>query len=224
MLSLDFAIIVILAAFFLIGLVRGFIVQIGFIVGFFVALWVANGYHSYIATLLKPSLDQWPLIAGPASIVVGYILLFWVSQFLFGVLIKLFDLFLRRITIAKFLNMTNRLGGAAVGVVEGILFLAAIIFLATSLPLSTEWRKAFDTSFFAPKIKNVSVILTPFLPDMPQYSKDLLKDLPIDPNKLPLDTLKNLDLKSVGKEVKDMDLSQLQKLLEEYEKLQEKGK
>ncbi len=143
MTTLDIIIIVILCVFFVIGFTRGLIKQFGSLVGYFVALWIAGHYYAPVADYIKKGLSGWqPFLAGPFSIVVGFIGAYIIAAFLWHLLINLADGLFRLFSIVPFLNMTNRLGGAAIGLVEGVLLLSALAYMILNFPLSQEFLRA----------------------------------------------------------------------------------
>lgn len=194
--NIDITILIILAIFFLMGFVRGFIKQIGSIIGFFIALFAAAVYHPAVAAYLKPSFVQWPMISQQLSIVSAYALLYFGTQFAFGILVSIADYMFRIFSFAPFMKFTNRFLGGIIGALEGILLVAAAAYLLIHFPLSQNLAKQLSTSRFMPALNMVSGMIQPLLPDVSKFPqlptiidpKNIdLKILDIDPSKLNID-------------------------------------
>mgnify|MGYP001619331840 FL=1 len=209
----DVIILIILAIFFLMGFVRGFIKQIGSIAGFFLALWIAATYHPAVAVYLKPSFSQWQIIAQQLSVVAAYGLLFFGTQFAFGIVISIADYMFRIFSFAPFMKFTNRLLGGIIGVLEGVLLVSATVFLLLHFPFSTKLTEQLKQSPFLPVINTVNTMLTPLLPD----ASKLPQGLPsiIDPKNINLDQLKNIDPSKLNIDMNSKEYQQLKGFLDE---------
>ncbi len=188
--NVDAIILIVLAIFFLLGFVRGFIKQIGSIVGFFLALWVAAAYHPAVAAYLKPSFSQWQIISQQLSIVCAYILLYFGTQFVFGILVSIADHMFRIFSFAPFMKFTNRFLGGFIGILEGVLLVSAAVYLLTYFPFSEKLTKQLKQSRFLPAINAVNRVLLPLLPDVSKFSQGLpsmLYPKNIDPASLSID-------------------------------------
>ncbi len=163
---IDTIILVGLLIFVLIGFVKGFIQSIGSIIGFFVAIFVAGHYYlsagAYIQNLIGPTVAY----ALPLSRIAGFFFVFFIVKLLFGIIVKMVDSGFRVLSIIPLAKTANRVGGAVVGLVEGVLVLAGAVYLFGIYPLSAEIALKLRESRFAPKIVVLSGIITPFLPDV----------------------------------------------------------
>jgi len=177
--TIDIIILVILCTFFVIGFTRGLIKQVGSLVGYFVALWAASHYYGVVADYIKKGLSGWqPFLAGPLSVLVGFIGAYIIAAFLWHLLINLIDGLFRIFSIVPFLNMTNRLGGAAIGLVEGILLLSALAYVVLNFPLSQEYTDMLRKSATVPILEQVSGIVKPLLPSLAAGSQGVLNSIP----------------------------------------------
>lgn len=230
--NIDSIILIVLGAFFLMGFIRGFIRELGALVGFFLSLWIAGHYYSLLLPSIKPSLSAWPLIAGPVSVLIAYFGLFLISQFVVGILVRLLDFAVRRLSPVPFLKTTNRLAGGAVGLGEGALMLGAILYVLTAVPFNKDLSKRIDESKLAPLVLTVSKLLTPFLPKMDQFAPSFW------PTKMPgagekgssqgadeyantlkqLESFKNFDWSKFNTNSMPTDFSEISKQFQEYEK------
>ena len=195
--NVDITILLVLAIFFLMGFVRGFIKQIGSIAGFFIALFIAATYHPSFAAYLKPSFVQWPIISQQLSVVSAYALLFFGTQFGFGILVSIADYMFRIFSFAPFMKFTNRFLGGLIGAIEGMLLISAVVFLLVHFPFSENLTKQINQSRFLPAITVINRMIQPLLPDASKLPQGLpsiidpknidLKMLDIDPGKLNID-------------------------------------
>lgn len=184
--TIDIVILVILCTFFVMGFTRGLIKQVGSLVGYFVALWAASHYYMPVADYIKKGLSGWqPLLAGPLSIVVGFLGAYIIAAFLWHLLINLVDGVFRLFSIVPFLNMTNRLGGAAIGLVEGVLLLSALAFVVLNFPLSREFSDKLRKSALVPVLEQVSGLVKPLLPSIVQNGQGLFNSIPGLPGQIP---------------------------------------
>lgn len=189
--NIDTIILLVLGAFFLIGFVRGFIREVGSLLGFFVSLYLANTFYPLLIPAIKPSLEQWPIIAQPVSILIAYFGTFIGSQILIGIVVRLLDFLVKHFAPIPFLKTANRVVGGALGILEGVFLLSAILFVLMNFPFSKDLDKRIHDSTLAPQIVKVAHIIEPLLPDIskfvPQFSPtvgsdtlkqyDFLKDL-----------------------------------------------
>lgn len=221
--NIDSIILIVLGVFLILGLVRGLIKQIGSLVGFFLSLWVASVYFPLIAVYIKPSLSQFPeFIAGNVANIVACVILFYATGFIFGILVTILDKIIHvfRIPLVK---MTNRIGGAAIGVLEGILLIGLAIFILKSFPVTKNITDGLQKSAFVPIIEKVSFIIQPFLNEIQKNGLKMFQESTSGKNLLDLNSLpKNLqgfDLNALQKSLGGMDLKSLppevQKLLQQ---------
>lgn len=211
--NIDTIILIVLGVFLILGLVRGLIKQIGSIVGFFLSLWMASVYFPSVAAYIKPSLSQFPpFIAGNVANIAACVILFYGTGFVFGILVAIIDKLIRvfRIPLVK---LTNRLGGAIIGVLEGVLLIGLAIFILKSFPVSADLTNALKKSSFTPIIEKATFVLQPFLDEIQKNGLKMFdqKNL-IDFSNLPKD-LKSINLDALQKNLQGIDLNTLQKSL-----------
>ncbi|MBI4272632.1 CvpA family protein [Candidatus Uhrbacteria bacterium] len=233
---LDVAILVILGAFLVIGFARGIIRQIGFIIGFIVSLLLARQYYDDVAFYLKPSLEQWPFIADPLAAALGFFIVYGLVGIAFHILIRILDALVNLFAFIPFLRLTNRAGGALIGLIEGILLSSAILYVVSIIPME-QVQDSIRQSRFAPLMVRLAGIIKPLLPDfssvtiqppqtidVKEFEKQLQK-FQINPNTV-RDTLKQYNIDTKGLEnlpglapkiFKDA-ASETKKILEESQK------
>lgn len=194
--TIDIVILVILCTFFVMGFTRGLIKQAGSLVGYFVAMWAASHYYGIVADYIKKGLSGWqPFLAGPLSILVGFLGAYIIAYFLWHLFINLVDGVFRLFSIVPFLNMTNRLGGAAMGLVEGVLLLSAVAYVVLNFPLSREFSDKLRKSAIVPMLEQVSGLVKPLLPSIVQNGQGLLNSIPGLPGQIP--SIPEIDINKV---------------------------
>ena len=169
--------------------------------------------------MIKPSLSQWPLIAGALSVAIGYIVLYFLVSFLFGLLVKLIDHSLKLFSLFPLVHLVNRLGGAIVGLIEGMLLLSVILFIANAIP-TKEFSEPLKKSSLAPVVKDMSGIIRPLLPEMPSFDMHMFNQKSSGLEGLSGLKLDNLDLKNFNQK----DLSSFEDILKKFEEEQKPQK
>ncbi len=177
--TVDLIVLISLVIFGLLGFMRGFIQEIGSIIGLFVGFFIAGKFAWPVAQYIRGGFAQYPSIADSLSYVVGFFLIFLIVTFLFGLLVKTIDKLFNLFAILPFLKTFNRLGGAIIGVLEGILLIATIAYMVTSLPINMLFSKQISESTSGPIFLGISNVVKPFLPDFKAVDlKQLLVPIP----------------------------------------------
>ena len=188
---IDAIILGVLALFTVFGLLNGLIKQAGSLLGFFVGVWAATHYYTLAMPFIQPLFTQWPLIADPLARVVSFFVMMYLSSFLFRFLVALVDKIFNVVAIIPLLKTANRLGGAGLGLLEGLLIVSASLFIIFHVPLTAELTKSLNESTMAPAMEKISIVLTPLLPKMDSFLPQQLKNLEA-PSSDQMDTLKIL--------------------------------
>ncbi len=127
----DLVIIAILIAFAGMGAWRGFVIEIGQIIGLAGGIIVANKTHTILATMFESS------IANPqVRLVVAYLSIFLVITILVAFMAKAVS----KMFEFLMLNWLNRLLGAVFGIVKGFLIVSVVIFAIDMLPQAESLR------------------------------------------------------------------------------------
>ena len=199
--NIDTIIFIVLAAFFLIGFVRGFIREVGALLGFFIALILANTYYPSLVPAIKPSLAGWPIIQEPLSLILSYFAAFIVAQVAIGIAVRLLDFFIKHFAPIPFLKTANRLAGGALGAVEGVFLLSAVFYMLTNFPINKDWDAHIRKSALAGQIIKVSNLIKPLLPDFSAFTPKFFPAEAAEDGKKPsaaqYDFLKNFNVNSI---------------------------
>lgn len=138
----DIAILVILTAFLVKGLVRGLLKELCSLIGLLGGAVLAFSFHSPLAEMLVQNLR----LPSAVAVAVAFLALFLTTILLFAVLGHLLSRFVKLL----FLGGLNRLAGGFFGLAEGVVLLAVILFALSLRPLPEALRPAFKASELSP--------------------------------------------------------------------------
>lgn len=144
------------------GFFKGLIRLLGHIVGLILGAFVAS--HFYLQFF------QWgeSLFYGRDNLgkVVAFIVIFVVTMRVTDLVFSLIERIFKLISIIPFTKLINRLLGAALGLLEGALFLGLIIFVVSRYTLlESLLGSQLSTSQVAPLLLKMTNIILPVLPD-----------------------------------------------------------
>lgn len=158
----DIIIIIILAVFIVLGLFKGLIRMAGSIFGIIVAAWIATHYYLMVSEWIQS------LFFGRIGLgkVIVFILIFIIINRLVSLVFMILDGVFDIISIIPFLGSINRLGGALLGFLEGILALGLILYIASRASILNNWLGGWlvDSEIVPFLLKFVNIML-PFLPE-----------------------------------------------------------
>lgn len=159
---LDLVLILILFLFIAFGFAMGLVQAIGALVGIVVGTWVAGQYYEALGAWLEPILLGQALTAR----IIAFIVIFTLANRLVGILFWFINKVFNIISIIPFAKSLNRLLGAILGLVEGVLALGIILYFISSLPIVDWFGDILIGSKVAQLLIDLSAILVPLLPDL----------------------------------------------------------
>jgi len=139
---LDITIMAVLALMGLRGLLRGLIKEVAALTALVLGGWLAYRYHAVAATPLKP------LLPAAAAEVVAFVLLL----ILVGLAAHLLGNLLTGLIKLALLGWVNRLGGVAVGLLEGSLLLGMVLYAIIAIPFPFQFKETVKTHPVAAKL------------------------------------------------------------------------
>lgn len=139
---LDITIMVVLALMGLRGLLRGLIKEVAALTALVLGGWLAYRYHAVAATPLKP------LLPTAAAEVVAFVLLL----ILVGLAAHLLGNLLTGLIKLALLGWVNRLGGVALGLVEGSLILGMVLYAIVAIPFPFQLKETVKNHPVAAKL------------------------------------------------------------------------
>lgn len=160
----DLILVLIISGFAFTGFWFGLIHMVGSFVSIVVAALVSGQYFDFVADKLSF------LFGGKENLgrVVTFILIFlFVTRLVglvFWVIGKIFDL----VSFIPFVKSINRLGGAILGAIEGIILVSLALYLAVRYPLGETITNALSSSKVVDYLLSVANKVAPLLPDVVQ--------------------------------------------------------
>lgn len=155
---LDISLLIILGGFVLYGFWFGLIHMIGSLLGIFIGAFAAARF--YVAGA------DWLTFLGNDNLakVIAFIVIFIVVSKLVGLVFFLIDKAFRFVAVIPFLVTFNRLLGAGLGFVEGVLALGYTIWFIGRFPWSQAFGEVLSSSIIAEILNIVGSILALLAP------------------------------------------------------------
>jgi membrane protein required for colicin V production len=156
--GVDIVLLVVLVITTLAGFRQGFIMEIAGILGAVAALGVARLEYVDLRTILEQFATKSPWLT-----IVAYMLVFLV---VWGAIVIVARK-IRQLVRLMMLGWLDRLGGAVIGLVQGALLIALLLYFAHRVP-STEIRRLANHSALAPIFLSVMPLLSHVFPHVPR--------------------------------------------------------
>lgn len=172
---IDIIILVIIGLFVWKGVKLGLIEAIGGIIGLFIGAYAAGRYFLQVAEVIKPFL----LNSEVFSRIVGFILVFLLVNRAVAIIFWIIDKVFHVIAVIPFLKTFNSLFGGIFGLLEGLIFIAVIVFFLSRSPFGGALQVKMEQSRFASMIGMASNVVKPFIPESAQ---NWSLDIPALPN------------------------------------------
>ncbi|MBI4426718.1 MAG: CvpA family protein [Candidatus Kerfeldbacteria bacterium] len=158
MITIDYWLLGLLAAFVLYGLRLGLIHMLGSFLGLILGVFVAGQWYQGFSTWVAGFFSLDPLVAQ----VLGFGMLTALFNRLVGLLFTVADKLFRIVRLIPGLGTIDRLGGAALGLFEGLITIGVTLYLATKLNL--PWSAALEQSAVVPFFLVAAQAALPLLP------------------------------------------------------------
>lgn len=166
----DVILIVLVLIFVIGGFVMGLIQAVGAIIGVIVGAWAAGQFYEPVANWLTPIILGNGTAAKIISFIVIFLLINRLIAFLFYLINKVFNI----IAIIPFLKSINRLAGALLGLVEGVLAVGLIIYVIAKFAGDAQWLiGSLSASKVAHWLVWASSFLVSLLPDALEKMKSI---------------------------------------------------
>lgn len=166
----DLVLLLVLAGFAFTGFWFGLIHMVGSLVGLVAASIVAGKYFDVVS--LKLSF----LFGGNDNLgrIIIFILIFLIVTRLVGLVFWLIGRLFKIISILPFIKTANRIGGAIIGLIEGIILVSLVLFLVARYPLGPTITNALSNSVVVDYLLGVATQLAPLLPDVVQAIQSVI--------------------------------------------------
>lgn len=160
---IDIVLIAILAYFFFWGFSRGLIKAVGSFAGLIVAVVLAGRYFEQIANQYAPyvGLEGSPNVAKVIAFIILLVVINRLAMLVVNIIAKAYN----TMAVIPGMKLTNRLLGAALGLIEGAVMIGLIVFVVSRFPFGSFVQPFLDSSKVAPIVLSVSGILQPLLPE-----------------------------------------------------------
>lgn len=166
----DVILILIIAGFAFTGFWFGLIHMVGSFVSIVVAALVSGKYFEFAA-------DKFSFLFGGRENlgrIITFILLFLIVTRLVGFVFWLINKAFNIIAVLPFLKTANRIGGAILGLLEGIILTSLTLFLLARYPLGDTITNALSTSRVVEYLLDVANKVAPLLPDVVQKAQSVI--------------------------------------------------
>lgn len=157
----DIVLLLIVFGFVLFGFWFGVIQAFGAVVGLVLGGYLAGQWYDGWATALQPFFFGY----GNAGRIIVFIAIFTIINRLVGVVFYLLERVFHIVSIVPFLKSINRLAGAALGLVEGLVVIGAALYLTSKYQFPEWYTTALAESKFAPMLVSTAQLVIPLLPD-----------------------------------------------------------
>lgn len=164
----DISLLVILGGFVLNGLSKGLINILGHFFGLIIGAYAASHYYLFFFDWWRnwSWCQNWAADHTNAGKVLSFILLFIIVTRLTDLLFVMIEKFFNFIAVIPGSRFINNILGAALGFLEGALFLGLIIYVISRYTLiSNYFGLQLSTSYVAPILLKVVHIILPILPE-----------------------------------------------------------
>jgi membrane protein required for colicin V production len=140
--GIDIAIIIILCAFLLKGVLRGLLKEVCSLAGLFIGAFLAFRYHGPLAEALLEHAD----LPAQVAVAITFTVLFLATIIFF----LMVGFLLSRFVKLLFLGGFNRLVGGLFGLFQGVLLLAVVLFALSLRPLPWGMDKIIKEAYLVP--------------------------------------------------------------------------
>lgn len=164
----DVILIVLLLVFVWKGFRTGLIGAIGGFFGIIVGIWAGTNYMDQGAEWIMRAIDI-------DNIALANILAFIAIFVAINIIVSIIVMIINRVFhIIPFIDLMNKLLGAFVGLLGGILAIAALVYLMSLLPISETISNALIDSQLAHVANEAAIIIKPFIPEAIKELKSIL--------------------------------------------------
>ena len=133
---------------------RGLMGEVFSFVGWLVALAIARFLAVDVSNFMFSSMQPREL-----AVVCAFVATYFAARLMLAFTHQVFDLVIKK----AHLSTLNRIGGAALGSLKGVLVVSITVLLCafSDLPKSSEWRDSISAPFF----ESIALMGTPYLPE-----------------------------------------------------------
>lgn len=156
----DIILLIILGGFTLFGFSLGFIQALGGLVGLLLGVYCSAHWYDTVGNWLSYIFWGNENLSKIIAFILIYVVVSRLVQFVFYLINKIFKI----VSIVPFLKTINRLLGAVLGFLEGLLFIGVVLYFLTRYPIADWLNQAITESVLVSKFLFTANILLPLLP------------------------------------------------------------
>jgi len=171
MVLIDVVFIIILAGFTFYGIFNGLVKMLGYLIGLVVGAWVASHYYEQVYNWLS-----WMFFNNEnLGKIIAFILILGIATKVISWAFNLIDKAINFASILPFIKSINKLAGGFFGLIEGILFLGLIVYIASRYTLIDSFvANQLVGSQIAPYLMQGANLVTPFFPEALRVLRSLI--------------------------------------------------
>ncbi len=167
----DTILVVILSFFVFYGFFFGFFRVVGSLFGIVIGSFIASRYYLGFYEWIDWAFGGYENLGKVASFIILFSIINRLTSLAFFILDKAFSIF----SILPFAKLTNRIAGAVLSFIEGILILGLFIYVSARYSIVGEiFGDMLVESQIAPLLLKVNKILLPLLPEVLKAIKSLI--------------------------------------------------
>lgn len=165
---LDIIIVVIILFFLWRGFRAGLVGAIGSFVGIIAGIWVGTHYMQAAGAWVMSSMN---IDNSALANILGFIGLFIAVNIVVAIVVMIIN---KLFHIVPFIDLINKLLGAFVGLLGGILTVSALIYLLSLMPFSDAVANTLISSQLAHYANQAAVVIKPFIPEAIKALRSIL--------------------------------------------------
>lgn len=165
---LDIILLIIILFFVFRGFRAGLVGAVGALLGIIVGIWVGSNFMDEVATWLIGFLN---FNNQSLASILAFVLIFIVVNIIFSTAVWIINSIFHVIPL---INFANKIIGALIGLLGGILFISALVYLLSVFAFSQNIADVLQGSQIAPIAAKIAVILKPLIPEAVKNIKSVL--------------------------------------------------
>ncbi len=167
---LDLILVLILFLFIAFGFALGLVQTIGALIGVFLGAWAAGIWYEPFGLWLEP------IMLGNENLarIIAFIAIFFIINRLVGLAFYIINKIFNLISIIPFTKSLNRILGAFLGALEGVLVLGLILYFVSRFVFSDWVINILSESRMATFLVKIAEILAPLLPEILRQLKSVI--------------------------------------------------
>lgn len=165
---LDIVLLIIILFFVFRGFKAGLVGAIGALLGVIVGIWAGSNFMDEVAAWL---LSFFNFSNQSLANILAFVLIFIVVNIIFSLAVWIINSIFHVIPL---INFANKIIGALIGLVGGILFISALVYLLSLFAFSQNIADVLQSSQLATVAVKIAVILKPLIPEAVKSLKSIL--------------------------------------------------